>query len=331
MDEADQHHYSSTSPHRALMVVGTLLVCLLGGGLVSGWIYYFKERQMRRSVAMLAGKFEKRQPVTLLGDPAPAPVAAPAPPPAAGDSTASVSLADMARPESVPASASPIVALENAPPEVLSECVQNVELYRYAKTWQDKVPLVKGGSAMAAQMKDYYEVQKMEDPVAGSLNGSMRFRFHGVEVITLFYESSRSTGRVDVALIQDATGRWLIDWESLVGYSEMSWTQFKKERPTTAKLFRTFASLGDYWNFEFSDEQKYLSVHMLSPDGLTSLHGFCETGSSLGKEVAAVLEGSGEKRHITFRLAFPPEAESDHCVKIIGLAAERWLLEPKLK
>ena len=323
------------------MVIGTLAAFILIGGLVSGWVSHFQERNQRAMVARLASKYDKRPvlpematafPPTRSPDlnPPDAPVTEKASLPRP-EVSAGVSLSDMVKPESVPASASPIIALPDAAPEILAQCARVVEQYRQAKTWQDKLPFIKDAKRVEPLMRDYYEAQHMDDPIAGQLNGSLRFRFHGVEVITLFYDSSRSTGRVDVALMQDPSGQWQLDWESYVGYSELGWTRFKKERPTTAKLFRCFASLGDYWNFEFSDEAKYLSVHMLSPDGLTSLHGFCEKDSSLGKEVANVLTDSSAKRHVTLRLAFPPNSESDHCVKIIGLAAERWLMEPKGK
>jgi hypothetical protein len=321
------------------MVIGTVVAFLLLGGLAVGWISHAQERNKRSIVARLASKYDKRSvdpagspgAFTPTRSPDSIPPSAPAKvtvPPAA-EVSAGVSLSDMAKPDSLPASASPIIALADVSPEVLSLCVRVVSQYRQAKTWQEKLPFVKDPNRVEPLMQDFYEGQKMTDPDSGKLNGSQRFRFHGVEVITLFYDSSRSTGRVDVALMQDASGQWQLDWESYVGYSELGWTRFKQERPTTAKLLRCFASLGDYWNFEFSDESKYLSVHMLSPDGLTSLHGFCEKDSSLGREVATVLTDSTAKRHVTLRLAYPPSAESDHCVKIIGLAAERWLIEPK--
>jgi hypothetical protein len=36
----------------------------------------------------------------------------------------------------------------------------------------------------------------------------------------------------------------------------------------------------------------------------------------------------GAKALLTLRLAFPNQAQSDHCVKIVGLLADRWLLFP---
>ncbi len=36
----------------------------------------------------------------------------------------------------------------------------------------------------------------------------------------------------------------------------------------------------------------------------------------------------GSKALVTVRLAFPNNAQSDHCVKIIDLLADRWLLFP---
>jgi hypothetical protein len=40
------------------------------------------------------------------------------------------------------------------------------------------------------------------------------------------------------------------------------------------------------------------------------------------------LRDVGAKSLVTVRLAYPPNAQSDHCVKISELMADRWLLFP---
>ncbi len=347
-------HYSSTNPHRALMIILALAAMGIIGGLVAGWSWYVAVLDSRAQMRELAAKYDKRIIPTAgsadlaarsLGLPDPQP-AAPAPAPSAPSTMSApttpgrdnsigmkkadaVSISDLVKPGSLPENAAAITGIEtDVPPEVKVQLNDTMQNYWQAKTWQEKLAFVRDAERTAPLMQDFYEVQNQRDPVSGRLEGSLQFRYNGVEITTLSYASTRVNGKVEVALLKDATGAWKMDWESYTGYSQMAWDAFKKTRPSTSKLFRTFAGPGEYWNFEFADEAKYLSVHLLSPDGLVSLHGFCERGSSLGQEVASVIARTPGKQPLIFRLAFPENAESDHCVRILGLVAERWLMPP---
>ena len=127
---------------------------------------------------------------------------------------------------------------------------------------------------------------------------------------------------------RNADGRFVLDWTSYVGFSQMGWGDFKKDRTTTSTLFRTFATSSDYYNYEFTDRKKYLSVNLLSPDGLVSLHGFCERATPIGTALSHTLSRSNTMSGIVVRLAFPERAESDHCVWIRQFVSDRWLVLP---
>jgi len=350
-------HYSSTNPHRALMVILALVAMGIIGGLVAGWSWYVAVLDTRARMRELGTKYEKRvihtagsadlaarslglpdpQPPTLPSAPqAPAAPASPVPSPTPKQDNSigmtrgdSVSMSDLVKPGSLPENAAAITGIEvDIPPEHKAQMNDAMQNYWQAKSWEAKLAYVRDPERTGPRMQDFYEVQNQSDPVSGRLEGAMRFRYNGLEVTTLSYSSSRVNGKVEVALLKDASGGWKMDWESYTGYSEMAWDAFKKNRPSSPKFFRTFAGPGEYWNFEFADEMKYLSVHLLSPDGLVSLHGYCERESSLGREVGSVLARTPGKQPIIFRLAFPENAESDHCVRILGLVAERWLMPP---
>jgi hypothetical protein len=354
-----QSHFSSTNPHRALMVILALASLAIVGALVAGWSWHVSLIHSRERMQQLGEKYEKRvMPSAGSADLAARNLGLPSrdtpddPQSSADSSTAAgtqigasssgensigmanapsdaVSITDLVRTDSVPVTAAPITVIEAELSAERRSAVNDVmQTYWQATTWQEKLKLVREPESTAPLMQDFYEVQRQSDPVSGRLENSIQFRFNGVEVITLSYASTRVNGKVEVALLQDADGQWKIDWESYTGYSGMAWDQFKKVRPDKPVLFRTFAGPGEYWNFEFSDRDKFISLHLLSPDGLTSLHGFCERDSSLGREVASVLSRTPGKQPLVFRLAYPEKAESDHCVRILGLVAERWLMPP---
>jgi hypothetical protein len=140
-------------------------------------------------------------------------------------------------------------------------------------------------------------------------------------------------------------GKLLLDWESWVAWSEVSWAEFKRERSQREVVMRAVASESSYYNYEFGESWRWLAVKLRSPDGLHSVTGYVERKTALGVALANLigvplphqltddaplpaLKLPGSKALVTVRLAFPNQAQSDHCVKIKGMLADRWLLFP---
>lgn len=324
------------------MIVTSVMAVAIAGFLVAGWLWYLDMRQARDQLKELAGKYEKRVvsrqvsagvvsslDSSRTGTRKPAATAST---PAAAPRTArpgTILLANILKPETFPKSAAAIIMSDAEPDTATQDEANNImQQYRQARTWREKLPLVRDPAHVEPLMRDFYEVQKGTDPVCDKVDGVVGFHYHGVEVVLLSHANPRANGKVEAALLRDESGALKLDWESFVGYSDMEWAAYRKARPVEHKVFRAFAATGDYWNYEFGDQSKYLSVRLLSPDGMESLHGFCERNSGVGREMASVLSRSSEMQAMTLRLAFPEKAESDQCVRIVGLVAERWLLPP---
>ena len=177
-------------------------------------------------------------------------------------------------------------------------------------------------------MAQYYDVQKGTDPVAGASLHRGHYRIDGTEILHFTYACNRPGDVLELAMRRNAEGRFVLDWTSFVGFSQMGWEEFKKARPVTSTLFRAFATSSEYYNYEFTDRTKFLSVNLLSPDGLVSLHGFCERDTPIGAALARTLSRSNTMLGIVVRLAFPENPESNHCVWIRQYVSDRWLLLP---
>ena len=127
-----------------------------------------------------------------------------------------------------------------------------------------------------------------------------------------------------MALFPTADGA-RIDWESWVGWSEMPWADFIKSRPTEAKLFRVMLGPVDYYNFNFTDDRKWRSYRLISPDGEHSLYAYVE----LDSELDAQLRPSPDKKQIplTLSLRYPPDSGSPNQVLVEKWHADGWVLE----
>ena len=65
----------------------------------------------------------------------------------------------------------------------------------------------------------------------------------------------------------------------------------------------------------------------MSRDGELFVNAFCERDSDLGRQIAAHLRTRREgANRATVRVAFPEKAQSDSCVRLVELVADRWVL-----
>lgn len=314
-----------------------ILMCIAGAllfGLVVGWQSYFDQRSRRDALMRFAAEQEaelKRQ--NEVATAAELREAVPAPPPT--DGMPKVSLGDMAKESRLGADNSAVpgetvtitLPLDPNAPDV-QQADQLLASYAKAKTWHDKVPLVYQPDRTKMLMEQFYDVQKGTDPVSGALLNRGHYRLDGTEILHYTYSCSRPGDVLELAMRRNSDGRFVLDWTSFVGFSQMSWDQFKKERSTTTVLFRAFATTSDYYNYEFTDPKKFLSINLLSPDGLTSLHGFCERQTPMATALSQTLSRGNSMAGIVVRLAFPEKSESDHCVWIRQYVSDRWLVLP---
>lgn len=314
----------------------TLSVCLMLT-LFVGWRWYFEVIHKRSTLIDLAEKNEERlRELENLGlsidaamtkaEPAPAPPV--------------ITPGEMTPGEMTPKPAAP--ARDDQPPatstikelplqETSDEVVQALALleqYWQTEKWQDRVPLVAHAERVAPLMKDYYDSQGGADPMPGGLAGKARYLIDGSEILYFSYTSNRPTGSLEIAMLRDPQGKFLIDWESLVGYGELSFGEFRLKRPTEPVILRAYVRQFEYYNFEFSDSARYLCVKLTSEDGASSLYAYCQRGTALARWLESDLASTGPSSYkgYTMRVSFPPDAQSNQCMLLHKVIAPRWLL-----
>ena len=217
--------------------------------------------------------------------------------------------------------------------ESSDEVVQALALldqYWKAETWQARVPMVAHSEQVAAMMKDYYETQGAKDPVPGGLISKARYQIDGTEILYFSYTSNRPTGSLEVAMLRGPQGDFLLDWESLTGYGEMSFQDFRTKRPAKPVFMRAYVRLFEYYNFEYSDSKKYLCIKLTSENGESSVYAYCERGTQLARWIDSDLASTGPSGYkgYSMLISFPPNAQSNQCVNLDKVVAQRWLKLP---
>lgn len=331
----------SLGPHRAFMGVCITACGCLMLVLFMGWQWYFDEVHRRTVLIEMAAKAEsKARELESMGLTLDVPHYEPAP-----------VLAREAPPAPVPGEASPLPAtthkssaasalrqprdskIRELPVESSGEVVPALELlnqYWKTESWREREELVFDPGRVFPLMKDYYETQRASDPVPGGLVSKARYEIDGVEILIFGYTSNRPTGSLEVAMRRGPDGRFLVDWESLVGYGEMSFPDFRSKKPTKPILLRAYVRRFEYFNFEFADSGKFLCVKVTSEAGDNSIYAYCERSTELGRWLESDLAATGPTgfKGYTMRISFPEKAQSNQCVRLDEVVAPRWLVLP---
>lgn len=324
----------SIGSHRAFMGVSLTFSVILVIVLFVGWSYYFDEIKKRDAwIAMDANEKAKSADMEKMGLMIDAGKTQGAKLP---DATQLVLEPPPSKTGAAPSAAQhPLTSIIKEMPllESSDEVVQAVallEAYWTTPNWRDRVSMVVEPERVEALMKDFYEEQKATDPVSNGLIGKARYNIDGTEILYFRYNGTRHMGTLEVAMRRGKEGRFLLDWESLVGYGEMSFQEFREKRPTKPVLLRVFVREFEYYNFEFSDASKYLCMKMNSENGENSIYAYSERGNALADWLKTSLAGTGPMgfKGFTVKVAFPPNAESNQCVKLLQVVASRWLVLP---
>lgn len=220
----------------------------------------------------------------------------------------------------------------------VGEAKMVLERFLKARTVVEKEELVIAKPGIEARMKEYYEDRKRLDPEVKEQIADFVLEYGGSRFLDVAYKSPWSpSGALRVAFKRNDKGLVLLDWESLVGYGSIDWAEFKAQRPANPVMLRAYATLDDYYNYEFADGNKFLSVRLRSADGQHLVNGFCERGKSVAASVQAHLTpaagasardlGAGGRfwAPMIVRLRFPANAASDHCVELLGMVHDQWL------
>ena len=215
--------------------------------------------------------------------------------------------------------------------------------YRTGKSWREKLPLIHQPGQAQLLMEEFYGSQGLIDPALAGMISASNLKIGNRSVLAVSYTcGDRLNGIVHANFWRDPEGLRL-DWESFVGFSGKGMGSFRVSRLTKPTVFRVLAVPDDYYNFEFADSKKYLSLRLYSPSGEDYLHGYCPRDSADGRKLVEILGESfdptiatlggngmispqrGLHFPITVELAFPENAQSDRCVKIEKFISPWWL------
>lgn len=204
--------------------------------------------------------------------------------------------------------------------ELLREVEAVVKAYMEAPTMEEALRFVHEPARAGERWKKWLKGEPYQAP---------GFRRVAEESLAVANDTLASIRALNADFEQQALalhfvdGKFLVDWESNAGWSEMTLDEFRREKPAEAKVFRVILSNVSYYNFGFSDELEWTSFRLDSPDGEQSIYGYVKRAGELDKKIRPADERA--RVPIMLRLRFPEGAPSDNQVLIEEQVGTGWV------
>jgi hypothetical protein len=119
-----------------------------------------------------------------------------------------------------------------------------------------------------------------------------------------------------------------IDWRSSVGYNPVSFAAFQAQRSKKPQLFRVWAKLTSYYNFDYDDAEKTHQSIELRDNNRAALTGYIRRTAPTAPALLEVLK-DGDSHPVIVELRYLPDSREASVVEIERFLAERWRQQPE--
>lgn len=189
-----------------------------------------------------------------------------------------------------------------------------------AKTVEELLPVVYEPALVGPKIREAYQSKPPRAEGMDAFGVDEMIGFTGK--VALVQVRTRGLEQKQMCLVETPDG-WRVDWESWVGWSEMSWPAFLAEKPKRAVLFRVVLRETQYYNYLFADERRWKSYRLEAPDGEHAVFGYVEKGSLIDNRIRPA--ESSPSAPFILMLRFPPDADSSNQVIIDRVVADGWV------
>jgi hypothetical protein len=192
--------------------------------------------------------------------------------------------------------------------------------YLRAHGWEQKARFVRESDRVLPLMAEWYRSHSD----AGQPDAELFYAIRSGDLVNVMATFERSGNEPAFLSLVKQGGGYKVDWETSSGYQHESWADLAARRPTAPVLLRCVIERGDYFNFEFSDPEKWLCFKMRYPRGPVTLYGYAERRSTLGAHLDGLLEFH-PYAGVAIEAAFLPQSRSNNQMQIVKLVHEAWL------
>lgn len=193
-------------------------------------------------------------------------------------------------------------------PASSTSALETLRAYLSAKTWRERVPYVLNSETVKSLMEARYADNPWKIPEFEFLTQNEPQPDNKGWVKIQVYLDGRSADYY----MKNTKDGYKIDWETSAGYNLVSPEEFRATLPTSPVRFSAYATLGDFYNYEFSDSQiDTWSMNLVESSGKEIGYGYARKSTPMGQKLFQLLK-DGKKHRIVVQLQYLPKAQSSY-------------------
>ena len=188
-----------------------------------------------------------------------------------------------------------------------------------------KIKLSRSSERVIPLMRKYYE--KYDDgPIAFRRISSAGEE--GTGIIDGFYLIKVSFPDFSIlpVILAFEDDRIVVDWESFVGYSEITLGEFISKKPRNSTLMRLNATSDNYFNYQFQEET-YRCLYLRNPKDTEAVYGYIEKGTRADDQLSRIIESGQSIRFLTLKIQYPKKLGGKNQVIIDEIVTPGWLIK----
>ena len=188
-----------------------------------------------------------------------------------------------------------------------------------------KIKLSRSSERVIPLMRKYY--QNYDDgPIAFRRISSAGEK--GTGIIDGFYLIKVSFPDFSIlpVILAFENDRIVVDWESFVGYSEITLSEFISKKPRNSTLMRLNATSDNYFNYQFQ-EDIYRCLYLRNPEDTEAVYGYIERGSRADDQLSRIIESGQSIRFLTLKIQYPKKLGGKNQVIIDEIVTPGWLIK----
>ncbi len=198
-----------------------------------------------------------------------------------------------------------------------------VATYYAAKSPQDLVGMIRDEERVMPLIEKYAETHPFEPKELVSLAEFHSYAIEAQSVIILRAAFKNHATRP--FMIFETEEGMKFDWEAECCYQPTNISEYIESRSLESAEFRVYAQVDNFYAFEFSDEERYLSLKLTFRDHEEHLYGYLERDSVNVKEVVESLGGGMVATPLYVKVRFL-EGRSQRSVLVEEIVSKSWVL-----
>lgn len=217
-----------------------------------------------------------------------------------------------------------IAVFEHSNPEMVKKLEEYLATFAAAKTVDDLLPVVRQTDDLRAKMINFYGGEKVDQYDLNELKSSSDVNQIPGYISVTFEDKEFN---IKQALVK-YDGTFALDWESYIAYSDLTWEKMGELKPVEPFVMRVTLSIKDFYLGDFSDERKWQSVSLNSPNEEGTIYGYVERRTA-AEQLVSNFGVTTSNYDITVRARYPENATRDDQIEIIEVINNSWLVEDK--